>query len=365
MRILLINEVCGHTSTGRICGELAERLKAEGNEVIIAYGRDGFVPPRFQQFAHRIGTDTDIKKHALLTRIADKHGLGSVKSTKKFLNWAEVFNPDLIWLHNLHGYYINYEILFDWIKKRKQMKVKWTLHDCWAYTGHCAFYSSVECSRWKTGCYDCPQKMKYPKSILMDNCRNNYLRKKAAFIGVKDLEIITPSVWLANQVRQSFLKEYVITVKHNEVDRTKFRPTPSNLREKYGLSDKIIILGVANVWEERKGLGDFIELSKMLNDKYIIVLVGLNMSQVLSLPNNIIGIPKTNDLSELAGIYTTADFFVNPSKEETFGMTTLEASACGTQSIVYKGTACEEIANEYGGIAVNPGVENIYKELIK
>ena len=364
MKILIINEVCGHTSTGRISAELAEKLEKERNEVKIAFGRDGYVPERYQRFAHRIGSDKDVKMHALLTRLTDKHGLGSKRATKEFLKWAEEYDPDMVWLHNLHGYYINYESLFEWIKKRPEMKVKWTLHDCWVYTGHCVFYSYQGCERWKTRCHNCPQKKKYPSSILIDNSKSNYERKKATFQGVKDLEIITPSNWLADQVKQSFLKDYPITVVHNEIDKTKFKPTPSDLRERFGIQNKKIILGVANVWEERKGLNDFIELSKMLDEKYVIVLVGLSDKQIKALPDGIIGIQKTNDVTELAGIYTTADYFVNPSREETFGMTALEAAACGTKSIVYKGTACEEIAEEYGGIAVEQGAEYIYRELI-
>lgn len=364
MRVLFINEVSGHTSTGKICAGQAKRLIEEGHQAVIAYGRDAYVPEEYKSISVRIGTDRDVKKHALYTRITDKHGLGSRKATAKFLKWADEYDPDMVWLHNLHGYYINYEILFDWIKKRPEMKVKWTLHDCWAYTGHCVFYSYRGCDRWKTGCHSCPQKKNYPASLLIDNSKSNYERKKAVFTGVKNLEIITPSNWLADQVRQSFLKDYPISVVYNEIDRSKFKPTPSDLREKLRIQDKKIILGVANVWEERKGLNDFIELSRILDEKYVIVLVGLNDKQIKALPEGIIGLGKTNDVTELAGIYTTADYFVNPSREETFGMTALEAAACGTKSIVYKGTACEEIAKEYGGTAVEQGAEYIYRELI-
>lgn len=360
MKILFINEVCGHTSTGKICAELAEKYEIDGHEVKIAYGRDGYVPEKYQKYAVRIGSDWDVKKHAILTRITDRHGLGSKEATRIFLEWAEDYNPDLVWLHNLHGYYINYELLFAWIKNHSEMKIKWTLHDCWAYTGHCVYYTYLGCNRWQSYCHNCPQKKKYPSSFLFDNSKDNYQRKKAAFTGVEGLQIITPSKWLKTEVSKSFLKDYEISIEYNEIDKTVFKSTHSDFRKRYGLENKIVVLGVANVWEERKGLSDFVQLSKMLDDKYAIVLVGLDDKQLHKIPRNIIGIRRTKDAKKLAEIYTAADYYVNPSREETFGMTTIEASSCGTKVIVYEGTACEEIARENKGLVVSAGVENIY-----
>ena len=351
MRVLFINSVCGFGSTGRICTDLARQLEAEGNEVKIAYGRKGGVPEQYQKYAVRIGSDLDCKIHGFQTRLLDAHGFGSKNATRKFLQWAEEYGPDLLWLHNLHGYYINVEMLFAWIKKHPEMQVKWTLHDCWAFTGHCSHFSFVQCDRWKTHCEHCPQKRRYPASLLLDNSRANFDRKKAAFTGVKHLTLITPSQWLADLVQQSFLKEYPVEVQHNTIDATVFKPTPSDFRQKHGLQNKIIVLGVANVWEERKGLQDFFKLAQMLNDRYVIVLVGLNEKQMQQLPAEIIGISRTDSTQQLAEIYTAADVYVNLSKEETFGLTTLEALSCGTPAIVYKNTACEEVVKKYGGIA--------------
>ena len=173
----------------------------------------------------------------------------------------------------------------------------------------------------------------------------------------KDLLRLKPE--LAELVRQSFLKEYPVEVHYNTIDRTVFKPTPSDFRKRYGLQDKIMVLGVASVWDERKGLDDFVKLAGMLDDRYAIVLVGLSDKQIRQMPKNILGLGKTNSAVELAQIYTAADILVNPSREETFGMTILEASACGTKAIVYKSTACEEVAMEHGGYAVDFGVSNI------
>lgn len=363
MKVLLINSVCGIGSTGRICTDLAQKFEAAGDEVKIAYGRKGTVPEQFQKYAVRIGTDWDCKMHAIQTRLFDTHGFGSKHATKKFLQWAEEYKPDLLWLHNIHGYYINVEMLFDWIKKHPEMQVKWTLHDCWAFTGHCSYFTAVKCAQWKSHCSYCSQLRRYPACYAMSSVRRNFARKRAAFTGVPNLTLITPSKWLADLVKQSFLKEYPVEVHYNTIDTTIFKPTPSDFRERYGLQDKIIVLGVANVWEDRKGLFDFYKLAEMLDDHYAIVLVGLSEKQIEDLPKNIKGIQRTNSPKELVAIYTAADVFVNPSVEETFGMTPVEAQACGAPSIVYEGTACAEVAEQNGNKAVPQDVNALYEAI--
>lgn len=359
MKMLLINSVCGIGSTGRICVDLAQQFEKEGYEVKIAYGRDGYVPEEFSKYAVRIGNDLDVKLHGIKTRLFDEHGFGSIRATKKFLEWAEKFDPDILWLHNIHGYYINIELLFQWIKTRPDMQVKWTLHDCWAFTGHCAYFSAIGCTQWKVECSQCMQTKRYPSTLFRKNVRSNFERKKNSFLGVKNLEIITPSYWLADLVKQSFLQVYPVEVQYNSIDKEIFKPVQGEFRNKYNLENQTVVLGVANVWDDRKGLDDFYKLADLLGDDYSIVLVGLSKEQIKKLPNNIIGIERTKKVQELVEIYSAADIFVNPSKEETFGMTTVEALYCGTTVIVYKDTACEEIVNNLGGYAVEQGVENI------
>ena len=362
MRVLIINVVCGIRSTGRICTDIAAELEAQGHEVKIAYGREQ-VPEKAKKYAVRIGTDWDVKVHGVLSRVFDAHGLGSKHATRAFLKWAEEYRPDLLWLHNIHGYYINYELLVGCIKNHPGRQVRWTLHDCWAFTGHCSYFTMAKCDQWKEHCTACVQKKRYPASLLLDRCRRNFDRKRAAFTGVERLTLITPSQWLADLVKQSFLKEYPVEVHYNKIDTSVFKPTPSDFRKEYGLEDKKIVLGVASVWDDRKGLDDFIELAKLLDDSYAIVLVGLNEKQLRDLPKKIIGIRRTNSTSELAAIYTAADVFVNPSREETFGLTTVEALSCGTKAVVYKGTACEEIVKQYSGVAVDQGYLYLYKAI--
>ncbi|MBR5569902.1 MAG: glycosyltransferase [Oscillospiraceae bacterium] len=342
MRVLQINSVCGIRSTGRICTEIAKELEDQGAEVKIAYGRLDQVPPDMEKYAVRIGNDRDLKCHGLATRLLDAHGFWSRRATKQFLKWADSYDPDLLWLHNIHGYYINVEMLFRWIKSRPKMQVKWTLHDCWAFTGHCSHFDYVGCQKWKKGCHHCSQKKTYPTSLGLDNSRKNYLRKKAAFTGVKNLTIITPSQWLADLVKQSFLGVYPVEVRKNHIDLDVFKPTFGQFREKHGLENTKLILGVASAWSERKGLYDFYKLSEHLTTDAKVVLVGLDEDQMKDLPVQILGISRTNNAQELAEIYTTADVFFNPTYEDTYPTVNLEAQACETKVVAYDTGGCAE-----------------------
>lgn len=361
MKYLFINSVAGFGSTGRIAGDACRELIAQGNVCTLAFGRkqEGYedVP------TVRIGSDLTCRLHGLRSRLLDDQGFGSRAATRRFLDWVKVYDPDVIWLHNLHGYYINLEELFGYLRTCGK-KILWTLHDCWSFTGHCAYFDMVGCDKWKTGCHSCPQKRAYPKSILLDGSRRNYERKNALFTGIPNLTLIVPSQWLQRRVEESFLKGYPVEVRYNRVNREIFKPTPGDFRERMGLKEKKILLGVASVWEERKGLKDFIALSRLLDDSYKIVLIGLSREQIQALPKEILGLPRTKTVQELAEAYSAADVFLNPSLEETFGMTTLEASCCGTPAIVYRDTACEEIACRFGGLAVEQGAEHLLRAVL-
>ncbi len=365
MKLLLINVVCGTGSTGRICTDIAKEYEAQGLEVKIAYGRQTYVPEQYRKYAIRIGTDMDVKLHAVYTRITDRHGFGSKNATKHFLKWAEEFDPDILWLHNIHGYYVNIELLFQWIKERPGMYVKWTLHDCWSFTGHCIHFATVNCMQWKTHCEHCIEKKRYPASYGKDNCFQNFERKKDAFTGVKNMQLIVPSKWLATLVKESFLKEYPIKVVYNTIDHKIFKPTASNFRERYGMQNKKIILGVSNTWNERKGFYDFLKLRTMLDESYVVVMVGLNDQQLKHLPKGITAIKKTNDPRELAQIYTAADLFVNPTYEDNYPTVNLEAQACGTPVITYNTGGCMETLSNEKSMAIDVGnIEELYASIV-
>lgn len=364
MRVLIINEVCGIGSTGKICEQIAMEYDAQGHTVRIAYGRDGHVPESARRYAVRIGDDRSVRRHALRTRLLDDTGFASTHATRDFLTWVELYQPDMVWMHNLHGYYINVELLFTWLKKHPEIEKKWTLHDCWSFTGHCSHFAMVKCEQWKNGCEKCCQLHAYPKTYYPWHVKRNYFRKKRCFTGVENLTLYTPSEWMAKFIRQSFLEEYTVIVEHNSVNTDIFRPTESDFRSKYHLEGRKVILGVSSVWNKQKGLDDFITLAGMLDDNYAVVLVGVTHKLQKSLPKNVIGIEHTSSPRELAGIYSMADVYVNPSREESFSLTTLEAICCGTEAIVYEDTACAEVVRTYGGgCIVEQSVQAIFEEL--
>lgn len=350
MKILQINSVCGFGSTGRIAVQIQKTVEQNGGEGIIAFGR-GEAPEGVNSY--KINSDIDVKIHGVLSRITDRQGFYSKGATHRLVNFIKEYNPDVIHLHNIHGYYLNVKILFDFLAEYGK-PVVWTLHDCWAFTGHCSHFSYEKCDKWKSGCYSCPLKNEYPASLLLDNSKKNYDEKKQLFTAVKNAVIVTPSEWLGGIVKESFLGKYPVKVIYNGIDIDCFKPTESSFKEKYGIEDKKIVLGVASVWTEKKGIKDFYKLNEIIGDDYKIVLVGLNSAQLAELPEGIIGIKRTSSARELAEIYTAADVFVNTSREETMGLTTVEALACGTPAVVCNATAVPEVVTEKSGIVIEP-----------
>src|SRR5699024_57770 len=299
MRVLQINSVSGVGSTGRIATDIDDILKSKGHESYIAYGRKSLDD---SDNLIKIGSKYDIYSHVLKTRLLDRHGFGSKKATKQFIKEIDNINPDIIHLHNIHGYYVNIEILFKYLKEINK-PVVWTLHDCWPFTGHCTYYEYENCECWRTDKNEkCIQKNEYPTSWFINNSRDNFKRKKEAFTGMKNLTIVTPSNWLASLVKKSFLKEYPVKIINNGIDLEIFKPTKNNFREKNNMINKFIILGVANIWGEKKGLKYFLEMNKYLKNDETIVLVGLSEKQIKKLPENIIGISRTDSVKELAEI---------------------------------------------------------------
>ena len=350
MKVLIINSVCGICSTGRICTDLAEVLETKGHECKIAYGRET-VPEKLQKYAVRIGNDLNVKIDGIKTRIFDNAGFNSVSATKKFLKWVAEYDPDIIHLHNIHGYYINIHLLFAFLKAYGK-PVVWSLHDCWSFTGHCSHYSADKCYKWQTVCDECHRKHTYPRSVFLNRARQNFLKKAILFRSLDNLTLVTPSAWLANEVKNSFLNKYNIHPIPNGVDLEAFRPRESDFRDKYGLENKKIVLGVATAWEEYKGAKRFAELSQKLGDDYKVVLVGMTARQSAEMPSEILVLPRTVNISELCEIYTAADIFLNLSEMETMGLTTVEAMACGTPVCVSNFTATPEVVTDMGGIVL-------------
>jgi len=354
MKVLQINSVCGIRSTGRICTDLAELLEREGHECKIAYGRES-VPEQYQKYAVRIGNDWDVKLHALRARLFDCAGFGSKRATEKFIQWVREYDPDVIHLHNIHGYYINIEVLFDYLRESGK-PVIWTLHDCWAFTGHCTHFDAVGCDKWRTrSCANCSQKHNYPESVFQDRSSYNLKQKMQIFANCPNLTLVTPSRWLADLVQESFLGYAPTYVLPNGIDLAMFRPTESDFRAEWGLIDKTVVLAVASCWHTYKGYDDIIRLSTMLDEGYKIVMVGVTEEQKAALPSNVLGITRTNSMQELAEIYTAADRFINLTYEDNYPTVNFEAQACGTPVITYRTGGSPETLDPDSGIVVEKG----------
>lgn len=363
-KLVQINVVC-NGSTGRIMNQIQSEAISQGWEAYSFYGRG---KPSNDK-CYKIGNKLDVLWHVFLSRFLGKHGHGSKRATKQLVKKIKEINPDVIQLHNIHGYYIHMETLFKYLKTCDK-KIIWTLHDCWAFTGHCTYFTYPKCDKWQNGCNGkCIRKQDYPKSIINCKASREYKIKKRLFTGMQNLTIVTPSDWLANLVKKSFLKDNEIRVINNGIDLNMFKPVSvDGVKEKYNIPyNKKIILGVAAIWDKRKGLDDFIELSREISDDTIIILIGLNAKQIESLPNNIIGIKRTENIEELVKLYNVADILFNPSKEETFSLVTAEAMACGTPALVYDNSATKELIPNFAGVVASETwpLQKIINELEK
>lgn len=361
-KVLFINSIVGTGSTGRIITGLCDVLHEHGVRTLVCYGRGG-APDGYDTY--RIGSDADVYIHGAVSRITDRQGLYSGAATRRLICRIKEFDPDIIHLHNIHGYYLNYEILFDYLRKCGK-KVIWTLHDCWTFTGHCTHFEYVGCDRWKESCHDCMQLREYPKSMLMDASKCNFELKKKLFAGIRDMQLVTPSAWLKDRVQESFLKEYHVDVIPTGINLQQFTPKDSDIRARYGIGERVLLLGVANPWRERKGLQEFIKLASMLDDRYHIVMIGLKPSQMKLIPANATGIMKTDSLAEMVQWYTASDMHVNLTLEDTFPTTNIESLACGTPVITYRAGGSPESLTDKCGIVIERGqLEEVRQAVMK
>lgn len=361
-RIVYIN-LGNYGSTGKIVDGLSKLAKDKGYDVLKCYpGND--IKKKKEPDDYVICSCIMKKINHRIAMYTGLLGCVSVLSTVRLIKKIKEFNPDIIHLHNLHGDFINLPILFNYIK-RSNKKIVWTLHDCWAFTGRCPFFQVSGCEKWKEGCAHCPFPRKTYPECCLDTSKAIWNLKRRIFTGVPNLKLVTPSRWLAELVTESFLKEYQTEVIYNGIDLTVFKSTPSDFKDKYGISERIIVLGVAFNWNKYKGLDVFIELRKVLSEKYCIVLVGTDEEIDSILPEGIISIHRTSSQRELAEIYTAADVFVNPTREEVLGLTNIEALACGTPVITFNTGGSPECIDIHSGYVINGKSADFLNELRK
>lgn len=353
MRIYQLNTFCGVKSTGRIASEIAKLVKADGGECRIGYGVPG-ISEDSKPFAHRIGVKWERKIHAAIRKLFDAEGYGSWFATQQLKRDLIAFKPDLIHFHNLHGCYLHLPSLFRTLRKL-DVPVVWTLHDCWPFTGHCAYFDYSGCERWKTECHHCIQQKNYPICVGLDGSKRNHRMKKNAFSSLRKLCFVAPCEWMTDHLKASYLGHYPVRVIVNGVNPAVFHPVESTLRERYGLTEQKVCLSVASEWDQRKGLNYLKDAADILGERYTFVVIGLSDDQIASLPSSMIGIRSTADTNELAAWYTTADCFVNPTLEDNMPMVNLEALACGTPVVAFHTGGCPEAVDETCGIVVPKG----------
>ena len=350
-KLLQINITANWGSHGKIAEGIGQAAIKQGWQSYIAYGR--WANPSASNLFH-IGNRWDEMRHGVASRLFDNHGLMSQKATKSLLQFVRNVNPDIVHLHNIHGYYLNYPLLFQYLRQH-DIPVVWTLHDCWSFTGHCAHYEFIGCEKWKTHCAECPQKGAYPKSLLLDRSYRNFEQKKDTFLSLNRLTLVPVSQWLERQLQQSFFKHTPTRLIYNGIDTDVFsKQTEVNwIKKKYGIPEHCaIVLGLASNWY-RKGLPDFLQLASLLPPSIRIVLVGLTkQEQKLAARAGIVGISRTDNLHAL---YSVANVYFNPTWEDTFPTTNLEAMACGTPVVTYNTGGSPEVITAGTGIVIAKG----------
>lgn len=366
MKIVQINSVVNTGSTGKIAEAIGNEIRSFGGDSVIAYGRDigsGLSQSRLFRIGNKVSNFLDL----VMSRIFDNQGFNSHFVTKRFLQFLENTNPDVIHLHNLHGYYINIDLLLTWAGTRGTPVVL-TLHDCWTFTGHCAYFDMVNCEKWRVVCSTCPQRNAYPSAWFWDRSRENFEKKLRLWSNLKYLTTVSVSHWLDGHVKNSMLGHAEREVIHNGVDLDVFSPRDrenvQNLRKRFNIGPEPIVLGVANVWDKRKGLMDLIQASESLGVDHKLVVIGLSESQIQNLPENVLGLGRTENQRELASFYQAADVYVNPTYEDNFPTTNLEALACGTPVVTYRTGGSAEAIDMFTGRSAERGdVRTLAKEI--
>ena len=354
MKVLFINSVIDYGSTGKIVRDLSDGLIKRGHEVSVAYGRNKIADDSSFYFGNQFG----FAIHYAMSRMLGRHGLHSSIQTKKLIEYIKKSKPDVIHLHNLHGYYLNVKMLFKYLNST-DIQLMWTLHDCWSFSGSSAYFDYSGCDIWNKGCVVCKDTHEYPYNQFGLHQKQNFKWKKELFSSSNHLKIITVSNWLNELTHTTFMNKHSIDTIYNGIKENTFKPTQQTNHQ-----EKIQILGVANIWEKRKGLEDFVLLRSILDDRYEITLIGLSSKQVEDMPKGIIGIERTSNVEELVNYYSNADVYLNLSYEETMGLTTIESLACGTPVVVYDKTAVPELVNEKVGMVVKSGDIDLLKESI-
>lgn len=352
MKIVQLNAVCGVGSTGVIALEISKMLTKHGVENYILHtgGNSDY------HLGINYSSNFSKKLSSVKAKVFGNYGFNSHIATRKLISILDDIKPDIIHLHNIHSHDLNLDIFFKYLNQMG-VRVVWTFHDCWAFTGYCTHFDLIGCDKWKTICCDCPQAKRY--SLFADRSKALYIKKKELFTSIDDMTIVTPSNWLAELVHHSFLDKYRIEVINNGIDLEIFHPRESAFKREYGIDNRRMILGVP------KGrLEPFRKLAEIIDKEYILVLVGLTSKERAGLPNNVIGLPRTANRMEMARLFSAADVYVNTTLQDTFPTVNIESIACGTPVITFDTGGSPEIIDYSTGMVVEKGnIEAMYRAI--
>lgn len=364
INIVEINST-NYASTGNIMNNIAFNIDSDDYKVYTACKNSKESRKHLKDNQILFGIPFERVLTSYLTHITGLRDHFNYLGTYLFIKKLKKINPNLIHLHVLHDDFINIKMLFKYIKTNN-IPVIWTFHDCSAMTGQCPYFDMVNCDKWIDGCYDCPQIHGDVDSLFFDTSKYIWIYRKKIFTSLNDLTIVTPSKWLSSLVKKSFFRYYDVKVINNGINLSTFKYRDNSFKKDYSIDNKYLVLGIANVWSKRKGLDVFVELAKGLPNNYQIVLVGTNDEIDKVLPSNIISIHRTYNQEELVNIYSSADVFVNPTREENFPTVNIESLACGTPVITFKTGGSPEILDKTCGIVVEKDdIESMKKSIIK
>ena len=345
-KVLYINSVCGFGSTGRIVADLT---KTDDYESLVCFGRKkDFANVNSFQFANFF----DNAFGAIRTILFDNNLNICTNATRRLIKKIKEYNPDIIHLHNIHGYYVNVEMLINFLKEYGK-PVVWTMHDCWAFTGYCSDAYYVNCEKYQKECKNCDHWFAYPFSIFKQNVTKDFHKKKKLFKDFDNLTIVTPSRWLGGICNLSFLRNKKIVTVNNGIDLNDFKPS----KEK---NKKFTVLAVASFWTKDKGSEDLNKLVKLLDKDIEVVVVGNGSDKI----EGVKSISHTNNKAELVDLYSSAHVLINPTLDDNFPSVNIESIACGTPVITYRTGGSPEIIDGKTGVVVNKGNYRAMAEVI-
>jgi putative colanic acid biosynthesis glycosyltransferase len=340
MKIAQVDVNYNFSSTGKIVADLITGLGDLGHSTVTCFGRG---PDFKNDNVHRISSRAEVLLHALGTRFTGLTGGFSPLATRRLIGHLEHFMPDVVHLHDLHGYYINIRPLIEYLKA-KRIPTVWTFHSEFMYTGKCGH--AFDCEKWKTECNNCPDLKGYPKSWLFDFTTRMFREKQSLFADFEQLHLVAPSEWLANRMRQSIVRDKPIFVIHNGLDIATFcRRDTKGLRSSLRLTNEYVVLSVgSDLLSELKGGRWVLELAKRNpNTGMVFVMVGVEQAPK-QIPDNVRIIPRIFDQNLLAEYYSLANVLLLTSTKETFSMVSAESLACGTPVIGFDSGAPKEVA---------------------